>query len=62
MAHDRPLERKRAARGLGARSAEGETARADPRGRMPEAPGGSLSDKPPREAPTRRRTSRNRNR
>ena len=60
MAHDRPFERKRAQRGLGARSPEGDTTPADPHGRMTDAPGGSLNDKPPREAPTRRRTSRNR--
>ena len=41
MAKDRPLERKRASRGLGARSADGETTPAKPRGRMKGAPGGS---------------------
>jgi hypothetical protein len=37
----RPIERKRARRGLGARSESGDIARAKPRGRMPGAPGGS---------------------
>lgn len=41
MTNDRPLERKRARRGLGARSAKGETTPANPRGRMKGAPGGS---------------------
>ena len=41
MTQNRPLERKRARRGLGARSAEGEITPAKPRGRMKGAPGGS---------------------
>lgn len=41
MARSRPLEDKRARRGLGARSAQGETTPAAPRGRMTGAPGGS---------------------
>lgn len=41
MTQDRPLERKRARRGLGARSADGNTTPAKPRGRMKGAPGGS---------------------
>ena len=41
MAHDSPLERKRARRGLGARSPEGDTTPAKPHGRMTGAPGGS---------------------
>jgi len=34
MSEDRPMERKRARRGLGARSVEGENVSAEPRGRM----------------------------
>jgi len=41
MAESRPMEDKRARRGLGARSAEGKTTPAKPRGRMTGAPGGS---------------------
>jgi hypothetical protein len=41
MSEDRPMEAKRARRGLGARSSEGVTTRAKPRGRMTGAPGGS---------------------
>ena len=41
MSEDRPMEAKRARRGLGARSSEGVTTRAKPRGRMTGALGGS---------------------
>lgn len=41
MPRNRPTEDKRARRGLGARSAEGESTTAKPRGRMKGAPGGS---------------------
>lgn len=41
MNPNRPMEDKRARRGLGARSPEGETTPAKPRGRMKGAPGGS---------------------
>jgi hypothetical protein len=71
MAKGRPMEQKRARRGLGARSAEGDIARAKPRGRMKGAPGGSRNTqsagptvrtpgKPhqPRVAQARRRTVR----
>jgi len=43
MTDERPMERKRARKGLGARSPEGETTRATPEGRMSEAPRGSFS-------------------
>ena len=38
MTDERPMERKRARKGLGARSPEGETTKATPEGRMTEAP------------------------
>jgi hypothetical protein len=41
MAIPRPTEDKRARRGLGARTADGKTTPAKPRGRMKGAPGGS---------------------
>ena len=41
MSRNRPTEDKRARRGLGARSPEGETVSAKPQGRMKGAPGGS---------------------
>ena len=71
MSEDRPMEMKRARRGLGARSAEGKTAKAEPRGRMSGAPGGSRNTqaagpeirpkgraRAPRAEQARRRTTR----
>lgn len=43
MSEDRPEERKRARKGLGARSPEGETTKANPKGRLTEIPGGTPS-------------------
>jgi hypothetical protein len=43
MTDERPMERKRARKGLGARSPEGETTKATPKGRMTEVPRGSFS-------------------
>jgi len=51
MPERRPAERKRARRGLGARSAGGETTRARPSGRMPEAPHGSHTGEAPEPPP-----------
>ncbi len=71
MKERRPAERKRKARGLGARDAEGDTAKATPEGRMPAAPRGSFefegmtgrfvetgTPRPARAAQARRRTVR----
>ena len=71
MSEDRPMEAKRARRGLGARSSEGVTTRAKPRGRMTGAPGGSRNTqaagpgirpkgraRAPRAEQARRRTTR----
>jgi hypothetical protein len=43
MTDERPMERKRARKGLGARSPEGESTKATPEGRMTEVPRGRLS-------------------
>ena len=71
MSQDRPEERKRGRRGLGARTTSGETIKAEPRGRMTRAPGGSHvtraagappdprgEPRAPRAAQARRRTVR----
>lgn len=54
MAQKRPMEEKRARRGLGARSSEGETETAKPRGRMKGAPGGSRNTQAAGPAPDRK--------
>lgn len=54
MTQDRPEERKRGRRGLGARTPEGETIRAEPRGRMTNAPGGSHVTRAPEPPPVPR--------
>ena len=72
MSEDRPMEMKRARRGLSARSWESVTTRAKPRGRRSGAPGGSRNTQAagpprrargrahsPRAAQARRRSTRN---
>lgn len=65
MSEDRPIERGRAKRGLGARSPQGETTRATPEGRLghlgnpgAEGRGGSKKARGPRAENAKRRTAR----
>jgi hypothetical protein len=65
MSEDRPLERERARRGLGARSPEGATSPATPKGRLQhlgnpgaEGKGGGKKARAPRAARARRRSVR----
>jgi hypothetical protein len=64
MPEQRPIERERAKRGLGARSPEGETTPANPKGRLKHIGnpgtqgGGAKKSRAPRAERARRRTTR----